>query len=112
MAVINISGKNYLIDVGVELKVSRLKVEEGEKIVTKDLINGSDVTLEVMGHEKGDKISVIKFRNKTRYKRKVGYRDLLTKIKMVDNSAKEVKEKKEVKKVTKPVKSKVKTQEK
>lgn len=82
MAVIKIKGKQYLVKEGQEIVVANLNMEPGEKVKAKDLLTDKDVTLEVIGQKRGEKVRIIKFRHKTRYKRFLGFRSTNTVIKM------------------------------
>lgn len=95
MPVIKVLGKRYYKESGRDFLVPKMKSEVGEKIKVKDLIDGEEYDLEVVGFDKGDKIRFIKFRNKTRYIRTVGAREELTRVRIVKHD----REKKEEKKI-------------
>ncbi len=95
-AIIALKGHQYLIKEGDELIIDRLDKKEGSKInlgnvllaKNKEVMIGTPklenikVKAKVLTHFKGDKINVIKFKRKKRYRRKKGFRPLLTKLKI------------------------------
>jgi large subunit ribosomal protein L21 len=85
-AIIKVGGKQYRVSEGETLLVDRLKTEEG-KTFTPDLLfvpdgdgSGVTVTALVVGHEKGKKIRIGKYKRRTGYKRHTGYRASLSRI--------------------------------
>lgn len=85
-AIIKVGGKQYRVSEGETLLVDRVKTDEG-KTFTPDLLfvpdgdgNGVTVTAKVVGHEKGPKIRIGKYKKRTGYKRHTGYRSSLTRI--------------------------------
>lgn len=93
-AVLAISGHQYKVSEGDEILVDKqevapeaqvLLIVDGEKVLVGDpIVKGAKVGLEVMGQEKGDKISVFKYKAKSRYRKKTGFRSKLTRIKIKD----------------------------
>lgn len=95
-AVVEILGKQYKVEEGKELLVDTLGKPDGEVIFDKVLllvddgkikfgtpiVSGAQIKAKVLGEEKGKKIYVIKFRAKSRYRRKIGFRSHLTHIKI------------------------------
>lgn len=98
LAVIQTGGKQYLVKEGDTLRVEKLDVKEGEALsfdallVTdedgKDVkvgtptVKGASVAAKVVGAGKGDKVTIIKFHAKTRYKRKAGHRQHFTELRI------------------------------
>jgi large subunit ribosomal protein L21 len=85
-AIIKLGGKQYRVQEGEKLLVDRLKTDEGATF-TPDLLfvpegDGSSVTVtaRVVGHVKGDKIRIGKYKKRTGYKRHNGFRASLTQI--------------------------------
>jgi large subunit ribosomal protein L21 len=85
-AIIKVGGKQYRVSEGETLLVDRLKTEEG-KTFTPDLLfvpdgdgSGITVTAKVVGHEKGPKIRIGKYKRRTGYKKHTGYRSSLSRI--------------------------------
>ncbi len=98
LAVIQTGGKQYLVKEGDTLRVEKLDAKEGAELsfdallVTdeegKDVkvgtptVKGAKVAAKVTGAGKADKVTIIKFHAKTRYKRKAGHRQPFTEIKI------------------------------
>jgi large subunit ribosomal protein L21 len=85
-AIIRLGGKQYRVREGERLLVDRLKTEEG-KTFQPDLLfvpdgdgGGVAVTARVVGHVKGEKLRIGKYRKRTGYKRHNGFRASLTQI--------------------------------
>jgi len=90
IAIIKTGGKQYKVAVGQKLKIEKLSAEVGEKIKFDTLLasslDGKDLLLgepilkdrgvegKILEHNRDKKVSVIKFKNKTRYKRNYGHR--------------------------------------
>jgi large subunit ribosomal protein L21 len=100
-AVIKTGGKQYLVKEGEILSVEILPKKAGEKIefeallvaagddvkVGKPTVKGAKVSAEVVEHGKGDKVRVIKFHRKARFKKVYGHRQPFTKVKIEKISA-------------------------
>lgn len=55
----------------------------GEKVHTgSPLVKGAQVTAEIVGHVKGKKLQVFKFKRRKNYRRKTGHRQRYTEIKV------------------------------
>ncbi len=89
-AVVRTGGKQFRVEEGATLTVPRLEGEPGNTVALSDVLFVADgdriassgtVTAEIVAHEKGDKIKVLKYKNKTRYRKLSGHRSLGTKIK-------------------------------
>ncbi len=58
-----------------------LLIADGEKVTAgKPAIDGARVTATVQGEEKGKKVIVFRYKNKTRYRKKTGHRQLYTRL--------------------------------
>ena len=93
-AVIKTGGKQYRVEEGTTLLVERLSEDEGAKVQLEPLLYaGGDQTLfggddlgkvkveaTVVGHERGPKLRVFKFKPKRGYKRRTGHRQELTRL--------------------------------
>jgi large subunit ribosomal protein L21 len=92
-AVIKTGGKQYRVEEGTTLLVERLSEDEGAKVSLEPLLYAGDQTLfgadelgkvkveaTVVGHERGPKLRVFKFKPKRGYKRRTGHRQELTRI--------------------------------
>jgi large subunit ribosomal protein L21 len=92
-AVIKTGGKQYRVQEGEWLLVERLPADDGAKITLDPLlyvdgdnvVDGDDlskITVEakVLGHERGPKLRIVKFKPKRGYRRRNGHRQELTRI--------------------------------
>jgi large subunit ribosomal protein L21 len=98
-AIVKTGGKQYRVERGQRLLVERLAAEEGadvalepilyrseEAVFDKDGLQAVKVTAKVIGHERGEKLRVFKFKPKRGYKRRNGHRQELTRIEVTDIS--------------------------
>lgn len=96
IAVILTGGKQYKVQEGDLLKVEKLEVEKGNKVKLETLLIadganlelgqpslGEKVEAEVVATAKAKKVTVVKYKNKTRYKKTVGHRQWLTTLKVL-----------------------------
>lgn len=97
-AVVKVGGKQYRVEKGDSIVVDRMPDDEGAKVTLDPLLfhdskhtvfNGDDlgkvkVEAVVAGHERGKKLHVLKFKPKTRYKRRTGHRADLTRLEIKD----------------------------
>lgn len=96
-AVIKTGGKQYLVKEGDTLTVEKLDVEAGKPITFDVLLvsdeDGKDVKIgsptlsqtvsgEIVAHGRSRKISVVKYKPKVRYKKRVGHRQPFSKVKI------------------------------
>jgi large subunit ribosomal protein L21 len=95
-AVIKTGGKQYRVEEGQILLVERLPDEPGATLELTPLLlagNGdpvldaaklakSPVTAEIVGHERGKKLRIFKFKPKRGYKRRTGHRQELTRLRI------------------------------
>jgi large subunit ribosomal protein L21 len=92
-AIVKTGGKQYRVEQGQYLLVERLPVPEGATVALEPLLYRSDdtvfdakglarveVSAKVLGHERGPKLRVFKFKPKRGYKRRNGHRQDLTRI--------------------------------
>lgn len=92
-AVFRTGGKQYRASQGEKIKVEKLDASEGATVefpdvlmvgegadvtVGKPLLAGAKVTVRVVAQDRHDKISVIKFKRRTTYKRMHGHRQAFT----------------------------------
>ena len=97
-AIISVGGKQYRVREGEKLMVDRVKTDEGKTFHPDILFAGGDgkaelkpkiqVTAKVLGHVKGEKIRIGKYRRRTGYRRHTGYRSSLTQIEITAIGAK------------------------
>ena len=94
-AIVKTGGKQYRVEEGQTLLVERLREDEGAKVSLdpllyrddKQVLDGSDlskvkVEAKVVGHERGPKIHVLKFKPKRGYRRRTGHRQELTRLRI------------------------------
>ena len=101
--VIKTGGKQYRVSEGDVIEVARLTQEKDKEFVFEDVllwVSGeavkigkpklSDVIVKakVVDHTKGEKIRVSKFKSKVRYRKTIGFRASLSKIKIEKIEAK------------------------
>jgi large subunit ribosomal protein L21 len=97
-AIISLGGKQYRVREGEKLLVDRVKTDEGKTFHPDILFAGGDgkadfapkiqVTAKVLGHVKGEKIRIGKYRRRTGYRRHTGYRSSLSQIEITAIGAK------------------------
>ena len=97
-AIISLGGKQYRVREGEKLLVDRVKTDEGKTFHPDLLFVGGDgkadlkprlqVTAKVLGHVKGEKIRIGKYRRRTGYRRHNGYRSSLSQIEITSSGAK------------------------
>jgi large subunit ribosomal protein L21 len=96
-AVVTSGGKQYRVEPGAELLVERLAGEPGAAItfervllfgdgdrimVGTPTVDGVTVRATVLGEERGPKLLVFKYRPKARYRRRMGHRQHLTRVRI------------------------------
>ena len=93
-AVIRTGGKQYRVHEGTTFLVERLSADEGASVDLEPLLYSGDddtffsgadlgkvkVSATVVGHERGPKLRVFKFKPKRGYKRRTGHRQELTRL--------------------------------
>ena len=97
-AIVKTGGKQYKVAVGDVVQVEKvaggvgdagalpaLLVVDGSTVTSdaKDLA-GVAVSGEVVAHTKGPKINILRYKNKTGYKRRMGHRQQLTQVRVTD----------------------------
>ncbi|MFW5416984.1 50S ribosomal protein L21 [Nocardiopsis sp. CNT-189] len=65
-----------------------LVVDDGKVISEATELNGYQVTAEVIGETKGPKINMLKYKNKTGYKKRLGHRQKYTRVRVTGIAAK------------------------
>jgi large subunit ribosomal protein L21 len=96
-AIVRTGGKQYRVKQGESLLVERLRAAEGDKVALEPLLirdgdkfaDGDDlakatVSATVVGHERGPKVRVLKFKPKKGYKRRTGHRQELTRLEVTE----------------------------
>lgn len=77
--------------VGDTVELSTLLVVDGDAVTSDPwVLAGVKVRAEVVDHHKGDKIDILKYKNKTGYRKRIGHRQLHTALKItgIDPAAK------------------------
>ena len=97
-AVIEAGGKQYVVKPGQTLKIEKLDTKEGSKISFDKVLfraNGSTITIgtphlkgmkveaTVKGHGRGKKVLVMKYKAKSRYRKKIGFRPSYSRLLVV-----------------------------
>ncbi|HPN15108.1 MAG TPA: 50S ribosomal protein L21 [bacterium] len=97
-AVIATGGKQYLVKEGDSLRIEKIEgvkgdavdfdkvlliaEEDGSKVEVGTPNLSARVKAEILEQAKADKISVVKYKAKVRYRKRVGHRQLFTKVKI------------------------------
>ncbi len=94
-AVIVVGGKQYLVSKGQKLSVEKMNAAVGDTVsfdqvllttdgsntmVGQPAVAGVSVTAKVLRQYRDDKVTVLKYKPKVRYRRKYGHRQPLTEI--------------------------------
>ena len=97
-AIVKTGGKQYKVAVGDVVQVEKVAGGVGDAVALPALlvVDGSTVTSdaqglagvsvsgEVIAHTKGPKINILRYKNKTGYKRRMGHRQQLTQVRVTD----------------------------
>ncbi|HVW18554.1 MAG TPA: 50S ribosomal protein L21 [Solirubrobacteraceae bacterium] len=99
-AIVKSGGKQYRVEKGSTLLVERLPADEGATVALEPVLYRSEqavfdaaglakvkVSAKVVGHERGPKLRVFKFKPKRGYKRLNGHRQELTRLEITDIKA-------------------------
>ena len=95
-AIVRAGGRQEKVAVGDVLEVDRLQAQSGSTVELKALliVDGTtitseaaalakvSVTAEVLDQTQGPKIDILKYKNKTGYRRRMGHRSKLTQIRV------------------------------
>ncbi len=103
-AIVKVGGKQYRVEKGDSLVVDRMREDEGATVALEPQLFSGDkkddslfapgdlgkikVEAKVVGHERGKKIRVVKFKPKRGYKRTAGHRSELTRLEITKLEAK------------------------
>lgn len=97
MIIIKTGGKQYKVKKGDEIKIEKIKGEKGDKIefdkvllladekakrvdIGQPYLEGVKVEAKILEQGWAKKVTVIKYKPKSRYRRKVGHRQPYTKV--------------------------------
>ncbi len=101
-AVFKTGGKQYRASTGDVIKVEKIEAEKGATIeldqvlmvgegedvkIGTPFLEGGKVTATVLDQGRGDKITVIKFKRRKNYRRKMGHRQYFTQIEITSIDA-------------------------
>ncbi len=96
-AVVRSGGKQYRVEEGAQVTVGKLAGNAGDTVTLTEILfvadseaikagaaalKGARVTAEIVGHAKGPKIDVLRYKNKTRQRRARGHRQDETTIRI------------------------------
>lgn len=74
--------------VGSSLELQALLLVDGDKVTSdKGALDKASITAEVLAETKGPKIRIVKYKNKTGYKKRQGHRQRYTQVKVTDIKA-------------------------
>ncbi|HAE39740.1 MAG TPA: 50S ribosomal protein L21 [Candidatus Riflebacteria bacterium] len=94
-AIIEIGGRQYNVEKGSRLRCEKLDqeaneimsidkvlmVKDGEKLqIGHPYVKGAEVKARIVGHARGKKIIVLKYKSKSNYRRKIGHRQHFTSV--------------------------------
>ncbi len=70
-------------EVGTTVELEPVMIVDGDKVITdKKELENKKVAVEVVGPAKGPKITIVKYKNKTGYRKRMGHRQKLTTVKV------------------------------
>ena len=92
-AIVKTGGKQYKVAEGDLVKVEKIEGEPGSSVAltpvllvdgatVKTDVSKASVSAEIVEHTKGPKIDILKYKNKTGYKKRQGHRQPLTVLKI------------------------------
>ena len=98
-AVVQTGGKQHRVQPGQIIEIEKLDADEGSTVELTDvllvsddgglrqgspLVDGARVVARVVKQTRGRKIIVFKYKSKTRYRKKTGHRQWLTRVQITD----------------------------
>jgi large subunit ribosomal protein L21 len=98
-AIVETGGKQYKVSPGDKVEVDFLNAgngkdveldkvlfiaDSGDQIIGKPIVEKAKVTATCLEESKGEKVIVFKYKNKVRYRRKKGHRQLFSKLEIKD----------------------------
>ncbi|WWO99128.1 MAG: 50S ribosomal protein L21 [Candidatus Dasytiphilus stammeri] len=96
-AVFQTGGKQYRVKTGQIIRLEKLKIVKGKTInfdqvlmvvngnninIGAPLVKGGRVSADIIDHDRGKKIQIIKFRRRKHYRKKQGHRQWFTTVKI------------------------------
>lgn len=97
LAVIQTGGKQYIVKPGDKLKIEKIKaakdgdavfdkvlllVDDKETKIGRPFLEGAEIKVKVEDEGKSKKVTVIRYKSKTRYQKKKGHRQPYTLVKI------------------------------
>ena len=97
-AVVRSGGKQYRVEEGSQVTVDKLAGNAGDTVTLGDILfvadseaikagpaalKGARVTAEIVGHRRGPKIEILRYKNKTRQRKSKGHRQDETTIRIM-----------------------------
>jgi large subunit ribosomal protein L21 len=99
-AIVRSGGRQQKVAVGDVIEIDKLVSEvgdsvtlpvvllvDGEAVSSGEAVAKASVTVEVLGATKGPKITIMKYKNKTGYRKRQGHRQKYTQVKVTDISS-------------------------
>ena len=98
LAIIKTGGKQYLVEPGEKIKIEKIIGKPGKEIIAKQvllveknkkleigtpLVKGTKVRAKIIKQDKDKKVTIFKYKPKTRYKVKKGHRQPFTEIEIL-----------------------------
>ena len=100
-AIVHTGGKQYRVKAGDVIRVETIPGDEGDFVELEDVrmlcmdgdvtvgapsVTGSKVTAQIVGAGRGEKVTVFRYKPKTRYRRKNGHRQPYTDLRITSIS--------------------------
>ena len=100
-AIVHTGGKQYRVKAGDVIRVETIPGDEGDFVELEDVrmlsmggdvtvgapsVTGAKVTAQIVGSGRGEKITVFRYKPKTRYRRKNGHRQPYTDLRITSIS--------------------------
>ena len=98
-AIVQTGGKQYRVQEGDTIRVESLVGESGDNVELDDVllvsrsgdvtlgtptVTGAKVKADIVGNGRGKKVVVLKYKNKTRYRRRLGHRQAYTDLRITN----------------------------
>jgi len=95
LAIIKTGGKQYIVSPGQKIKIEKLDKKEGSEVTFKEvlllekskkieigtpLVKGAKVVGKILSQKKGKKVMILRYKSKTRYRKKKGHRQPFTEV--------------------------------
>lgn len=95
LAIIKTGGKQYVVSPGQKIKIEKIEKKEGNEITFREvlllekgkkieignpLVKGAKVIGKVISQKKNKKVMILRYKSKTRYRKKKGHRQPFTEV--------------------------------